>query len=137
MTAARRPRMPPRRPEPSRRRSEIAPPPIEPRDARGIAVGLLVFAAGLAVAGVLALVGLAGGPAWSIAFAVGLLAIGAVGLYQRRTLSPGPATAHVVARLPRRGHDPLGLPARGFTAVFYVLLAVGLLGNVAVPLVRR
>ncbi len=136
MTAARR-RVPPRRPEPSRRRPEIAPPPIEPRDARGIAVGLLVFAGGLAVAGLLALVGLAGGPAWSIAFAVGLLAIGAVGLYQRHTLSPVPRPPMWSPAYHAEVTTPLGLPARGFTVLFYVLLAVGLIGNVAVPLVRR
>jgi hypothetical protein len=136
VTAARRP-VPPRRPAPSRRRPEIAPPPIERRDARGIAAGLLVFVGGLAVAGVLTLVGLAGTPAWSIAFAVGLLAIGVVGLYQRRTASPVPRPAIWTPAYLSDVAVPLGLPVRGFTVAFYALLAVGIVGNLVVPLLGR
>jgi hypothetical protein len=135
VSAARRP-VPPRRPAPSRRRPEIAPPPIEARDARGIAAGLLVFAAGLAVGGVLALAGLAGTPGWSIAVAVGLLAIGVVGVYQRRTVSPVPRPAIWSPAYLADVAAPLGLPVRGFTIAFYALLAVGLVGNLVVPLVR-
>jgi hypothetical protein len=135
VSAARRP-VPPRRPAPSRRRPEIAPPPIEPRDARGIAAGLLVFAAGLAVGGVLALAGLGGTPGWSIAVAVGLLAIGVVGVYQRRTASPVPRPAIWSPAYLADVAPHLGLPARGFTVAFYALLAVGLVGNLVVPLVR-
>ena len=135
MTAARRP-VPPRRPAPSRRRPEIAPPPLERRDARGIAAGLFVFAAGLAVGGVLALAGFAGTPAWSIAVAVGLLAIGVVGVYQRRTISPVPRPAMWSPAYLADVATPLALPVRGFTVAFYALLAIGLVGNLVVPLLR-
>ena len=121
----------------SRRPGGIAPPPIEARDARGIAAGLLVFALGMAVGGALVTARLGGGPLWSIAVAVGFLGIGAVGVFQRRTLSPVPRPAMWSPRYLRDVAAPLGLPVPVFLAVFYTLLAVGVAGNLLVPLVRR
>ncbi len=115
----------------------IAPPPIEARDARGIAAGLLLFAAGMAVGGVLVAARLGGGPLWSIAIALGFLGIGAVGVFQRRTLSPVPRPAMWSPRYLGEVAAPLGVPVAAFLAVFYGLLAIGVAGNLLVPLVRR
>jgi hypothetical protein len=96
-----------------------------------------VFAAGLAVGGVLSVARLAGGPAWSVAVAVGLLGIGAVGVFQGRTASPAARPPMWSPRYLADVAEPLGVPARVVIAVFYGLLAVGIAGNVVAPLVRH
>jgi hypothetical protein len=100
-------------------------------------LGLAMFAGGLAVAGLLVTAARGGTPAYWILVSVGLVGIGVVGGFSPRGIVE-------VARPPlwsRRGlagiSEALRLPARAVAAVFYVLLAVGVVGNLLVPLLLR
>jgi hypothetical protein len=124
-----------RRPQAIRRPAEFAPPPLTRRQAAGILAGLGAFAVGFAAAGVLVLLHLGGSPAYWCLVSVGLLGIGALGLASPRTV----ADAGRPAVWSRAGlaavAEPLGLPRRAVAGVFYGLLAVGILGNVVLPIV--
>lgn len=133
MTPARRPAQ--RRPPATRRSAELAPPPITRRQATAIIAGLAAFAVGFAAAGVLVLLHRAGSPAYWCLVSVGFLGIGALGIASPRTV----ADAGRPAVWSRAGlaavAEPLGLPWRAVAGVFYGLLAVGILGNVVLPIV--
>jgi hypothetical protein len=97
--------------------------------------GLALFGVGFAVAGLLVTTSLGGTPAYWILVSLGLVGIGVVGAFSPRGLVEA-------ARPPvwsRRGladvSEPLGLPGRAVTAAFYVLVAIGVIGNLLVPLV--
>ncbi|MGZ4626840.1 MAG: hypothetical protein ACXV3S_11235 [Kineosporiaceae bacterium] len=155
MTAARRPRQA-RRPTgdrvpgsrsagrpggglPLARAQPIAqPPPLERRQARRMLVGLAAFAGGFAAAAGLVTAGLGGTPAYWILVSLGLLGIGFTGFSSPR----GPLEGGRPPVWSRRGlagvSEAVGLPARAVTITFYALLAVGVLGNLVLPvLVRR
>jgi hypothetical protein len=99
--------------------------------------GLAMFSVGFAVAGVLVLASLGSTPFYWIVVSVGLLGIGAVGFFSPRGL----AEATRPPAWSRRGlqgiSEVVGVPPRPVAAVFYVLVAVGVLGNLLVPLVLR
>lgn len=122
------------RPRPVRR-PDLTPPPLTRRQAAGALAGLTAFGLGFAVAGVLVLAGLGGSPAYWCLVSLGLLGIGAVGFSQPRTL----ADAARPAVWSRAGlaavAEPFRLPAGVVAAAFYALLAVGVLGNVVLPIV--
>ena len=96
--------------------------------------GLGAFAAGFAAAGVLVAAGHGGTPAYWCLVSLGLFGVAALGVASPRSL----ADAGRPAVWSRSGlaavADPLGLPGGLVAAAFYALLAVGVLGNVVLPL---
>jgi hypothetical protein len=110
---------------------------VERSRAMGILGGLLAFTLGLAVAGVLVITGDARGPVYVIAITIAFLGVGVVGVYLHRGASPlpeSPVWSPVTLRAVAAG---LELPPVPVTAVLYGLAAVGIIGNVIVPLVLR
>lgn len=118
-------------------RAAVQPPPLLPRQARGMLAGLGMFAIGFAVAGVLVAAALGGTPAYWIAISIGLVGIGVVGGFSPRGL----AEAGRPPVWSRRGlaavSSVVGLPARAVTGAFYALVVLGVAGNLLVPLVFR
>jgi hypothetical protein len=99
--------------------------------------GLALFGVGFAVAGLLVPASLAGSPAYWIVISAGLVGIGIAAGFS-------PRGAVEAARPPvwsRRGlgavSEALGLRGRPVAIAFYVLVAVGVVGNLVVPLVLR
>ena len=111
--------------------------PLEAREARGSVGGLALFALGFAVAGVLVAARQSGTPAYAIALSVGFLGIGVLGLFSRRVAAEVQPPSIWSPRGLARVADGAGLPARALTVAFYVLVAVGVAGNVLVPLTRH
>jgi hypothetical protein len=96
--------------------------------------GLALFSVGFAVAGLLVVASLAGTPAYWIFISAGLVGIGVAGGFSPRGVIEA-------ARPPvwsRRGlvgvSEALRLPARVIAIAFYALVAVGVVGNLLVPL---
>jgi hypothetical protein len=112
-------------------------PPLERRRAVAIVAGLGAFAVGFAAAGVLVTFHQGGSPAYWCLVSLGLLGVGALGISSPRTV----ADAGRPAVWSRAGlnavAEPVGLPARAVAVTFYGLVAVGLLGNVVLPVLAR
>jgi hypothetical protein len=124
-----------RRPSTPRPSAELALPPLSRGQAARILAGLGTFAVGFAVAGVLVLLHQGGSPAYWCLVSIGLLGIGALGFASPRTVADAGRPA-VWSRAGLTGiAEPLGLPWRAVAGVFYALLAVGILGNVILPIV--
>lgn len=108
--------------------------PLERRRATVIVLGLLGFATGFAVAGMLVVSNQGRSPMWLIAVGFGLVAIAVVGVAINRggnipmpsTPLWSPPTLRLLAR-------SAGAPVGGFLFAFYLLLAFGVLGNIVVP----
>jgi hypothetical protein len=140
VTPDRRPQARTRRPLPraatgARRPADLALPPLSRRQATGILAGLGAFAVGFAAAGVLVTVHRGGTPAYWCLVSLGLLGIGALGISSPRTVAdagrpPVWSRAGLTAVA-----EPLGLPWRTLAGAFYGLVAVGLLGNLVLPIV--
>jgi hypothetical protein len=114
-----------------------APPvPLERGRAVGVLCGLGMFVVGFAVAGLLVVTRTSGTPVYYVSVTVGLVGVGVVGLFLNRGTVPLPGkpiwSPMGVAMLARS----LGLPVRVLLAVLYGLGAVGVLGNLLVPLIR-
>jgi hypothetical protein len=96
-----------------------------------------MFVTGFAVAAVLVLARTSGTAPYYVSVTVGLVGIGVVGFFLNRgtvPLPPKPIWSPVgIAALGRA----LGFPAPVLTAVLYVLGAVGIVGNLVVPLLIR
>lgn len=108
--------------------------PLEPRRAAVIVLGLLGFATGFALAGMLVLSNQSGSPMWLVAIGFGLVAIAVVGFAIAKggnTPVPSPIWAPPSLRLLARS---AGAPVNGFVFAFYLLIGFGVLGNVLVPL---
>lgn len=120
-----------------RGRAPIEPVPLERGRAWGLLTGLTMFVAGFAVAAVLVVTETSGTPPYYVAVTVGLVGVGVVGFFINRgtvPLPPKPIWSPVgIAALGRA----LGLPVRLLTGALYGLGAIGVLGNVVVPLVVR
>jgi hypothetical protein len=99
--------------------------------------GLTLFGVGFAAAGLLVIASLGGTPAYWVGVSVGLLGVGAAGLFSPR----GVVEAERPPVWSRRGlagvSQALSLPGRAVAATFYVLVAVGVVGNLLVPLLLR
>jgi hypothetical protein len=111
--------------------------PLLRGEARGALTGLVLFALGFAVAGVLVAVGVGSTPAYYLAISVGLIGIGVLGFFSRRVpadVQPPPIWS---PRGLTRVADGAGVPSRPFVAGFYALVAVSVIGNVLVPLTLR
>lgn len=108
--------------------------PLERGRAVGILVGLFLFAAGFAVAAVdLFLLGTTRAP-YLAAVGVGFFGIGVVGFFLNRGTVPRPEAAIWSPTGFRALSRPAGLPAVPVMALFYVLVAVGIVGNFVIPM---
>jgi hypothetical protein len=118
-------------------RTPVEPVPLERGRAIGLLTGLAMFVTGFAVAGCLVIARLGGTPGYFMSVTVGLVGVGVVGFFINRgtvPLPPKPIWSPVgIAVLGRA----LGLPARVLLVALYGLGAVGVLGNLVVPLVVR
>jgi hypothetical protein len=100
-------------------------------------VGLALFGAGFAVAGLLVTASLGGTPPYWILVSLGLVGVGVVGGFSPRGVVEA-ARPPVWSRRGLAGvSQALGLPPRAVTTGFYVLVVVGVIGNLLVPLVLR
>jgi hypothetical protein len=102
-----------------------------------VLAGFVMFTAGFAVAGLCVLAGAGGTPGYLVAITVGLIGVGAVGLFWHRgTAEPpegkiwSPATLRAVI-------TPVGLPALPLIGLLYLLAVVGVIGNLVLPAVRH
>jgi hypothetical protein len=99
--------------------------------------GLAMFGVGFAVAGALVAASLGGTPPYWITVSIGLLGIGAVGVFSPRGIAEA-ARPPVWSRRGLQGiTDTVGLPRVPVAVVFYALVAVGVIGNLLVPFVVR
>ena len=108
--------------------------PLERRRATVIAIGLLGFGTGFALAGMLVLSNQSGHPLWFVAIGFGLVSIGVVGVAISRGTVPmpntpiwSPSTLRLIAR-------SAGAPQTGFVVAFYLLLGFGVIGNLLLPI---
>jgi hypothetical protein len=121
-----------------RRTPRSARAPLERGRAAGLLTGLAAFAIGFAAAGVLVLAGAGGSPGYLISVTVGLVGVGLVGFFLHRGTVPLPEGAKLWSPgLLRVVLEPLGLPARPVILLLYLLTAIGLIGNLVVPLLLR
>jgi hypothetical protein len=117
--------------------SGTPPVPLERPRATGLLTGLAMFAGGFAVAGVLVMTGTSGTPAYYVAVTVGMVGVGVVGFFLNRGTVPlppkpiwSPVGIGVLART-------LGFPQLALLGTLYGLGAIGVLGNVVVPMLLR
>jgi hypothetical protein len=108
--------------------------PLERRRATVMVVGLLGFATGFAVAGMLVLSNQSRHPLWFIAIGFGLASIGVVGVALSKGTVPMPSTPIWSPPTLRLVARSAGAPVTGFLVAFYLLLGFGLLGNLVLPL---
>jgi hypothetical protein len=124
-----------RRPSTTQRSAQFGPPPLSRRQAAGILAGLGAFSVGFAAAGILVLLHLGGSPAYWVLISLGFLGIGALGVSSPRTVADAGRPA-VWSRVGLKAvAEPLDLPWRAVAGAFYGLVAVGVLGNVVLPIV--
>ena len=119
-------------------RPQPAPPiPIERDRATGVLTGLIAFTAGFAAAGLLVLGGRGGTPPYLVAITVGLIGVGAVGFYLHRGTVELPQARIWQPAMLRAFTSALKLPALPVLAAIYGLGAIGVIGNILVPMYRR
>ena len=111
--------------------------PLEQGRARGMFAGLMLFGLGSALAGLLA----AGGHGRTAPYLVAIVAafggLAVLALFVERgsvPLPPGPIWAPAGLAMVGRS---AGLPALVVQSVIYGLIAVGVIGNIVIPLLRR
>ena len=124
-----------RRPSATQPSARFAPPPLSRRQAVGILAGLGAFAVGFAAAGVLVLLLQGGSPAYWCLVSLGFLGIGALGIASPRTVADAGRPAVWSRAGLKAVAEPLDLPWRGVSGAFYGLVAVGVLGNLVLPIV--
>jgi hypothetical protein len=111
--------------------------PLLQGEARGALTGLALFAVGFAVAGALVAAGLGSTPGYYVAISVGLVGIGVLGFFSRRVpaeVQPPPVWS---PRGLTRIAQGSGVAPRIVVVGFYALIAVGVIGNLLVPLAVR
>ena len=116
-------------------RTPVEPVPLERGRAAGLLSGLAMFVTGFAVAGCLVTARFGGTPGYSVSVTVGLIGVGVVGFFINRgtvPLPPKPIWSPIGIEALGRA---LGLPARVLLVTLYGVGAVGVLGNLVVPLV--
>ena len=109
--------------------------PFEKGRATAILTGLFLFLFGFAVAGVLVVAGLAVTPPYYAAIVTGVIGIVLLGVAVTRGGTPMPATPLWSRDTLRLMADAAGLPATPTMVVLYSLGAIGVLGNLAYPLI--
>jgi hypothetical protein len=102
-----------------------------------VLAGLLAFTLGFAVAGVAVLLGRGGEPPYLVGISIGLVGVGLVGFFYHRGSVELPQARLWTPTLLRAVIEPLGLPVVPVLAVLYTLGAVGVVGNLLVPLATR
>jgi hypothetical protein len=118
-------------------RTAVGPVPLERGRAAGLLTGLAMFVTGFAVAGCLVAARLGATPGYYVSVTVGLVGVGVVGFFLNRgtvPLPPKPIWSPVGIDALARA---LELPARVLLVTLYGLGGVGVLGNLAVPLLLR
>jgi hypothetical protein len=111
--------------------------PIERRRAAGVLIGLVVFTAGFAAAGLLVIAGQGGSPPYLVAITAGLVGVGAVGFYLHRGTVELPQARIWQPVMLRAFISALRLPESLILAVIYALGVIGIIGNIVVPMTRR
>ncbi|HEY6798731.1 MAG TPA: hypothetical protein VI248_28980 [Kineosporiaceae bacterium] len=127
----------PSKPSRPARPTHLSPAPLERGRALGLLAGLLAFAAGFALAGAMVLVDRGGTPPYLSGICLGLVGMGLVGFFYHRGSVALPQARLWSPVLLRVVVAPLGLPVVPVIALLYLLGAVGVIGNVIVPLTRR
>lgn len=118
-------------------RPDPAPVPLERGRAAGVLGGLAAFTAGFAAAGAFVLAGLGSTPGYMIALTVGLVGVGLTGFFYHRGNVRLPEAKIWSPALLRAVITPLGLPVVPVVAALYVLAAVGVVGNLLIPVIGR
>jgi hypothetical protein len=113
------------------------PVPLERGRAGGVLIGLVLFTAGFAAAGLIVLGGAGGSPGYLVAITVGLVGIGVSGFFLNRGTVELPSSKLWTPTALRAFVAPLALPPTPVLATLYVLAAIGVVGNLVVPLVLR
>jgi hypothetical protein len=113
------------------------PVPVERSRALGVLGGVLAFTVGFAIAGVAVLLGHGGTPPYLVGLSIGLVGIGLVGFFYHRGAAALPEARLWSPTLLRPLAEALGLPAVPVIAVLYLFGAVGVVGNLLVPMVLR
>ena len=111
--------------------------PLEQGRARGMLAGLLVFGLGTAVAGVLSWSGYSHGVLYVVVIALAFVGLAVLALFVERgtvPLPPGPIWAPAGLGTVARA---VGLPALVVQVLVYGLIAIGVAGNIVVPLLSR
>jgi hypothetical protein len=111
--------------------------PLLRGEARGALTGLVLFALGFAVAGVLVAAGIGSTPAYYLAISVGLVGIGVLGFFSRRVPAEVPPPPIWSPRGLTRVAEGAGVAPRLLVVGFYALLVVSVIGNLLVPLALR
>ena len=114
-------------------RTPSAPLPLERGRSRGVLAGLFAFVLGFGVGAVESLVIGAVGPVYWVGISVGLFGIGATGFFLGRGTVPRPEAPLWKPEGLRPWVRGAGLPELPTLVAFYALLAVGIVGNVIVP----
>ncbi len=117
----------------ARRPAGVPPVPLEQGRARGVLAGLLGFVGGFAVGAVENLVVGDAGLGWLIGISVGLAGVGLTGFFLSRGTVPRPEEAIWKPDGLRPWLTSAGVPVVPVMVLFYVLLAVGLVGNFFYP----
>ena len=111
--------------------------PIERGRAAGVLIGLLVFTAGFAAAGLLVIAGQGGGPPYLVSITAGLVGVGVVGYYLHRGTVELPQARIWQPVMLRAFISALRLPEPPILVAIYALGAIGIIGNIVVPMTRR
>ena len=111
--------------------------PIERARAAGVLIGLLAFTAGFAAAGLLVLARQGGSPPYLVAITVGLVGVGAVGFYLHRGTVELPQARIWQPVMLRAFISALRLPEPPILVAIYALGAIGVIGNIVIPITRR
>lgn len=110
---------------------------LERGRAAGMLSGLVCFTAGLAAAAVLVLGGHGSTPGYYVAITVGLVGIGLIGYFYHRGAAALPQGRIWSPPVLRAVIVSLDLPAAPIIAVLYALGAIGIIGNLVVPLLVK
>jgi len=124
-------------PHPSLHRGPAAV-PLERARAGALLGGLLAFTVGFAAAGVVvAARWKGGGLVYVIGLCLGLVGIGLVGFFYHRGSAQLPEARLWSPELLRAVIEPLRLPPVPVISALYLFTAIGVLGNLVIPLTRR
>jgi hypothetical protein len=111
--------------------------PLERGRSAGLLSGLAVFTTGFAVAGLLVLGGFGGTPGYQVAVTAGLVGVGIGGFFLNRGTVELPQAKIWSPVMLRAVISALDLPVVPVIAALYLLAALGVIGNVVVPLALR
>jgi hypothetical protein len=111
--------------------------PLERGRAAGLLGGLIAFTAGLAAAALLVLAGYGSTPPYLVSITIALVGVGAMGYFYHRGTVALPAGRIWSPAVLRAVISALDLPVLPIIAVLYAFAAIGVVGNLLVPLLIR